>query len=164
MRKIILLPTMLLLTLLTFSCSTDPLNDETIDRSIPDFAPEAKTIEIKILELINQHRLSIGLNSLVNMIEIKAETYRHTNYMIENNRLSHDNIFVRKENLESSIGAIRMSENLAFGYTNAESLMNGWLSSPGHRDTIEGDFIATDISAKQDENGNWYYTSIFVRK
>jgi len=163
MKRPTLVPAVILLALFTFSCSTDPLED-TIDTTVSNFVPETKTIEIEILELINEHRLSIGLNDLEVMDRIKAEAFTHTDYMIENDDVSHANFFVRKTNLENTVGAVRVSENLAFGYTTAESVVNAWLNSEGHRANIEGQFTAFDISAEQDEDGKWYYTNIFVKK
>ena len=57
-----------------------------------------------------------------------------------------------------------MSENVAYGFTNAESVVNAWLNSEGHRHVIEGDFTNFDISAEKDEEGKWYFTNIFIKK
>lgn len=158
-----ILPAMVLIVLLSFSCSSNSIEDEVAEIT-SSFVPETKTIEIEILELINQHRINIGLPTLEDMSRIKAEAYTHTDYMIENEDVSHANFFRRKTNLENSVGAVRVSENLAFGYTTAESVVNAWLNSEGHRENIEGEFTASDISAEQDEEGKWYYTNIFVKK
>ena len=55
-------------------------------------------------------------------------------------------------------------ENVAYVYSSAESVVNAWLNSAGHRNIIEGDYTDFDISAEQDENGKYYYTNIFIRK
>ena len=48
--------------------------------------------------------------------------------------------------------------------SNAQSVVNAWLNSDGHRQNIEGDFTDFDISAEQNANGQWYFTNIFVKR
>ncbi|MEO8933436.1 MAG: CAP domain-containing protein, partial [Xanthomarina sp.] len=74
--------------------------------------PETKVVEIEILELINEYRLSKGLNSLESMATIKLQAYGHTSYMISNNNVSHDNFFQRKNYLVENAGANKVSENV----------------------------------------------------
>ena len=53
---------------------------------------------------------------------------------------------------------------MAYGYTQAESVVNAWLKSDSHRENIEGDFTNFDVSAEQNTDGDWYYTNIFIKK
>lgn len=159
-----LLPAMALIVLLSFSCSTDSLEEDKIESITSSFVPATKVIEIEILELLNDHRLSIGLNPLKNMSTIKAHAYGHTDYMIDKNEVSHDNFFSRKESLSNKTGASRVGENVAYAYSSSESVVNAWLNSEGHRNIIEGDYTDFDISAEQDDNGKYYYTNIFIKK
>ena len=53
-----LLPVMALIALLSFSCSTDSIEEDKVEAITSSFVPTAKVIEIEILELINNHRLS----------------------------------------------------------------------------------------------------------
>lgn len=164
MRKPTLLPLVVLFALFTFSCSTDNLEDTANSVNNNLVVPETKIIEIEIVELINDYRLSLGLNPLNNMDAIKSQAYTHTDYMIEHDNVSHDNFYQRKSYLISNVGANLVSENVAYGFTSAESVVNAWINSNGHRANIVGDYTDFDISAEQDANGNWYYTNIFVKK
>ncbi|GAA3582932.1 hypothetical protein GCM10022395_34050 [Snuella lapsa] len=150
--------------MLSFSCSTDSLDDQVEDITKNLVVPEPKPIEVEILELINNHRLSKGLNPLGNMNIIKSQAYTHTDYMVENNIVSHDNFYKRSNYLKSNAGAIKVSENVAYGYTSAQSVVNAWIKSEGHKENIEGDFSNFDISAEKNEEGKWYYTNIFIKK
>ncbi|WP_345007629.1 CAP domain-containing protein [Snuella lapsa] len=152
------------LAMLSFSCSTDSLDDQVEDITKNLVVPEPKPIEVEILELINNHRLSKGLNPLGNMNIIKSQAYTHTDYMVENNIVSHDNFYKRSNYLKSNAGAIKVSENVAYGYTSAQSVVNAWIKSEGHKENIEGDFSNFDISAEKNEEGKWYYTNIFIKK
>lgn len=149
----------------TFSCSPDDLEDDmTAALSEELIIPEAKLIEIEILELINEYRVSVGLTQLKTMDIVKYQAYSHTDYMIEQNNISHDYFYSRKAFLEAQAGAIAVQENVAYGYSYAESLVNAWINSDSHRATIEGDFTDFDISAEKNEDGVWFYTNIFVKK
>ena len=75
---------MALIAFLSFSCSTDSIEEDKIEAlTSSSYVPQTKVIEIEVLELLNNHRLSIGLNPLNNMSAIKAQAYGHTDYMID---------------------------------------------------------------------------------
>ncbi len=158
------LPALALIGLLSLSCSTDAVEENKIEALTQSFVPETKQIEIEILELINNHRISIGLNALNNLNTIKAQAYGHTDYMIKEQQVSHDNFFDRSRSLKSNPGATAVAENVAYAFSSAQSVVNAWLNSDGHRDVIEGDFTNFDISAEKDDAGKWYYTNIFIKK
>jgi uncharacterized protein YkwD len=158
------LPAMALLALVSFSCSTDAVEEGKIDAITTANAPQAKVIEIEILELINNHRISIGLNPLENMSTIKSQAYNHTEYMIDKSKISHDNFLQRSASLKNNPGALNVSENVAYAYSTSQSVVNAWLNSEGHRAVIEGDFTNFDVSAEKDVNGKYYYTNIFIKK
>ncbi|MFL0354473.1 CAP domain-containing protein [Xanthomarina sp. GH4-25] len=164
MKKPTLLPIMVLFALFTFSCSTDSLEETTNNVNTNLVVPETKVIEIEIVELINDYRISMGLNPLNNMSVIKSQAYTHTDYMIDHDNVSHDNFYQRKTYLINNAGANKVSENVAYGFTSAESVVNAWLNSEGHRANIEGDYTDFDISADQNSDGKWFYTNIFVKK
>jgi len=120
MKLFFKLPLLALFTVLTFSsCSTDSIDDKADAMELSLFSQEAKTIEVEILELINNHRLSLGLNPLAEMDVIKSVAYSHTDYMVDNDEVSHHNFFTRSNYLKSNAGAEKVSENVAFGYSSA---------------------------------------------
>lgn len=157
-------PLMVLIAILSFSCSTDSIDEKADAIELNLTTPDAKSIEVEILELINDHRISIGLNTLNEMPVVKSVAYSHTDYMVDNNEISHDNFYTRSDYLKANAGAKKVSENVAYGYTSAESVVKAWIKSEGHKANIEGDFSNFDISAEQGEEGKWYYTNIFIKK
>lgn len=158
------LPLLALLAILTFSCSTDSI-DEKADALVENLVvPPTKTIEVKILELINNHRLSLGLNPLGDLAIVKSVAYSHTDYMVDKDEISHDNFYTRSNYLKANAGAKKVSENVAYGYSKAESVVNAWIKSDSHRKNIEGDFTNFNISAEKNKDGKWYYTNIFIKK
>ena len=158
------LPLLVLLAFLSFSCSTENLDEDVNAITENLVIPSTKTIEVEILELINNHRLSQGLSPLGDMKVVKSVAFSHTDYMVDNDVVSHDNFFKRSTYLKENAGAKKVSENIAYGYTSAQSVVNAWLKSDGHRNNLEGDFTNFDISAEQNEEGKWYYTNIFIKK
>jgi uncharacterized protein YkwD len=159
------LPLLALMAILTFSsCSTEDFPVESIDAIALKNAPAPKEIEIQILELINEHRISMGLNPLHNMNIIKSVAFTHTDYMVEVNNVNHDNFFQRKISLEQNANAKKVGENVAYAFSTAESLVNAWINSDSHRENIEGDYTDFDVSAEQNKEGKWYYTNIFIKR
>ncbi|WP_167498075.1 CAP domain-containing protein [Flavobacterium resistens] len=120
--------------------------------------------ELETLKLINDYRVSIGLNALEPINHISAKCEEHNKYMIEKNVVDHNDFVARSENLEKVLGAKKVGENVAYNYKTSEAVVKAWLESPGHKENIEGNFthfgIAITVDAK---TGKKYYTNIFVR-
>lgn len=122
-------------------------------------------MEYQILSLVNEHRSSLGLESLKTLNLVSNEAIGHTDYMIDLGQVSHDNFDSRYQKLVKSVSATKMAENVAYGFGSAEAVVNAWIKSDGHRRNIESDqFTDFGISTKQDENGRNYFTHIFVKR
>jgi uncharacterized protein YkwD len=159
-----LLPFMAIVMALSFtSCSTDSI-DDSISYTELLIAPEAKQIEIEIMELINTHRINKGLNLLAQHNTVKAVASTHTEYMIQVDNVSHDNFFQRKQSLQVNANANNVSENLAYGFSSAEAVVNAWLNSPSHKENLEGNYTDFDVSAEQNNEGKWFFTNIFIKR
>lgn len=160
-----LLPIIALIAFFSFtSCSTDSMEDEALNAIEVPIAPQAKLIEIEIMELINAHRINEGLNALQNHNTVKAVASTHTDYMLEVENVSHHNFFLRKQSLQANASANVVSENVAYGFNSAQSVVNAWLNSSSHKDNIEGNYTDFDVSAEQDVEGKWYFTNIFIKR
>ncbi|MFD2824773.1 CAP domain-containing protein [Lacinutrix iliipiscaria] len=164
MKPSTLLPVLALFVIFLSSCSTDSIDDKAQNVNNDYVVPETKVIEVEILELINDYRLSAGLNPLTDLGVIKSQAFDHTDYMIQNSNISHDNFTNRRNFLTANAGARKVSENVAYGYSTASSVVAAWIASDSHRDAIEGDYTHFDISAEQDADGYWYFTNIFIKK
>ena len=133
--------------------------------SIPLGARTGAHIEIEILELINKHRKTVGLNPLEKMSAIKAQAYGHTDYMIEVGSVNHDNFNLRAQNLMNNAGAKKVGENVAYGFSSAKGVVNGWLNSPEHKSIIENpNYTHFGISTESNSEGRNYFTQIFISK
>lgn len=121
------------------------------------------SVSNKILDLVNEHRKSIGKSSLTLNCIAAELAVKHTKYMISKNDISHDNFNDRFQELQQRVNARSVGENVASGYATAESVMNAWLNSSGHKANIEGDFTHIGIAAVKNSQGRLYYTQLFYR-
>ena len=118
----------------------------------------------EIMILVNEYRTSLELEELkVDQGYASAYAVDHTQYMIDNNNLNHDNFNVRSEALKDR-GAISVGENVAYGYATAEAVVAAWIASDAHRKIIEGNFTHAGFGVMQSPEGLWYYTQLFYRK
>ena len=120
--------------------------------------------EIETMRLLNEYRLSIGLNSLERINHISYKCEEHNKYMIQNNVVDHNDFVARSTNMTNVLGAKRVGENVAYNYKTPEAAVRAWLDSPGHKENIVGDYTHFGLSVTTDPaTGKKYYTNIFVK-
>lgn len=155
-------PIALVFTLI--SCSKKASDDAVVDQTLVT-KYNYSADEAKLGQLINDYRVSIGLNPLemINHISFKSE--EHNTYMIDNNVVNHDFFDQRAENLIEVLGATKVGENIAFNFSTPEAALYAWLNSPGHKANIEGDYTDFGISISiSPTTGKKYYTNMFMKK
>ena len=158
-----ILPLAFVFTLI--SCSSNSTDDLVLPQAelIKDY--NYSPTELELADLINQHRASLGLNSLqiINHISFKSE--EHNEYMIAKNQINHDFFSERSQNIIQVLGAVKVNENIAYNYSTPNSVLHAWLNSAGHKANIEGSFTHFGISIKEDPaTGRKYFTNIFIKK
>lgn len=157
----------LILLLTMTSCTKDSLSNEQEDFSIDLTLARQNDSQFaqEVLVLINEHRVSIGLDLLTLGSEFScAYAVEHTNYMIGLSEINHDNFHTRSAALQSE-GAQQVGENVAYGYSSAENVVNAWLNSTSHRDNIEGNYTYSSFGIiKSDDNNTYYFTQLFYKE
>jgi uncharacterized protein YkwD len=125
--------------------------------------PSPTAYDDEILGLINAHRASIGKSALQKSQVIWEQANGHSRNMASGTvPFGHDGFSTRIAAIRAALGSGGSgAENVAMGYNSAAAVVNGWLSSSGHRANIEGNATRTGISAVQSSGGVWYYTQIF---
>ena len=122
-------------------------------------------IELALLNLVNDHRIKLGLTKLNRIGLISKEAESHSKYMVEKDVVSHDNFDIRTRNLFQNLGTINVGENVAYGYLTANGLINAWLASSDHRIIIENEnFTDFGVSAKLNASDRYYFTLILVER
>jgi len=134
------------------------------DSGISEPIPEARNVtavEIQLLDLVNDHRKSLGQSPLSFSQVAYSYASDHTDYMIAKGSINHDNFNIRASGIASEVNARAVSENVAKDYESAQKALQGWLASESHRNTMEGEFSHTAISVKENAEGTLFYTQLF---
>ena len=125
--------------------------------------PPVSHIEENVMNLVNEYRVSLGLN----ILEFDSIAYdfasEHTTYMVTEGRPSHDNFEFRSSNLSIKVNANYVSENVGRNFTTAESIVKAWIKSPTHKKVMEGNFTNTAVSINTDDQGVQYITQLFYK-
>jgi uncharacterized protein YkwD len=148
------------------SCSADDNAEETDNSTTPGTLITNYSYndsEIETMKLINDYRVSIGLNALERTNHISFKCEEHNKYMIANNVMDHSNFATRSQNIMLVLGAKSVAENVAYDYKTSAAVLKAWLDSPGHKANIEGDYTHFGLSVKTDAAGKKYYTNIFAK-
>lgn len=146
------------------SCTTDSQESngsESYNQKVMNYTYDAS--ELEAMQLINDYRLSLGLNPLQQINHISYKSEEHDNYMIANNVVNHNNFVARSENIISVLGAKRVGENVAYNYNSPKAVVQAWLNSPSHKENIVGDYTHFGIAIKTNPDGRKYYTNIFTK-
>jgi uncharacterized protein YkwD len=155
-----LLPIAIVFTLI--SCSSDS-SEDTVTPIVENFS--YSDTELDLMSKINDHRISVGLTPLEQINHISYKSSEHNDYMIENDVVGHQYFDQRATNIKQVLGAVNVSENVAYNFQSNEGVLNAWLLSDGHKENIEGDFTHFGISVKTNPtNGRKYYTNIFMKR
>ncbi|KAA5822335.1 CAP domain-containing protein [Algibacter amylolyticus] len=165
MKKLSLVLVILLLNISVLSCSVKEDVEIPEQYNATHIQMEYSQMDYEIAEIINDYRALKGLSKLNILVEASKEAFLHNLYMVEKGEASHDYFFERLENLKKNVNAKSVSENVGFGYSSAQSIVNAWLKSENHRKNIETpEFTDLGISSKEDQNGRHYFTNIFVKR
>ncbi len=122
------------------------------------------TFENETLTLINNYRVSIGLNALNKSDYISFKAEEHNNYMIANNVVNHNDFVARSEDIMKTLSAKYVTENVAYNYTTPKAVLDAWLASEGHKTNLEGNYTHFGLSVRENPTtGKKYYTNIFAK-
>jgi uncharacterized protein YkwD len=160
--KLLRLPFLVVILSFMYSCSTEDSNASQSPSIVLNY--EYSPLELETMALINNYRVSIGLNALEKVSYASHKSEEHDHYMIANNVVNHNDFVARSENIMKVLGAKSVSENIAYNYNSAKGAFDAWLNSEGHRENIEGNYTHFGISIRENPtNGKKYYTNIFVK-
>ncbi|EIA08826.1 CAP domain-containing protein [Flavobacterium frigoris] len=147
------------------SCSSDATEASPVEaksQAVVNYTYSAN--ELEAMKLINDYRVSVGLNTLEKINHISYKSEEHDNYMITNNVVNHDDFVARSENIIKVLGAKTVGENIAYNYSSPQAALNAWLNSPAHKQNIEGNFTHFGIAIRENPTtGKKYYTNIFAK-
>lgn len=138
--------------------------------SQPDFKPNNNSnlsqIEAEVIRLVNIERQKQGLSQfktssdLSNVARVKSEDMYRNNYFSHNSPKYGSPFDMMKS---FGINYTTAGENIAKGYNSAQSVVNGWMNSSGHRANIlNPSFNTIGVGAYTDSSGTIYWTQMFT--
>lgn len=124
----------------------------------------------QVVQLVNQHRASLGLAQLVVTTPLTSSAIWKSRHMAYYRYMQHNDpappVARTPGDRLLACGYPSTSagwgENIAYGYSSASAVMQGWLNSPGHRANIENpSFRAIGVAAAAASTGTLYWTQQF---
>jgi uncharacterized protein YkwD len=143
-----------LLSVATFSAA--PAAAAVVGDCIPAASWPANRADLgaEVVALVNAHRAQLGLQALVVSPTLSAAATWKARNMAAYGYMNHDDpgpLEARTANERIAACGYPLAEwgeDLASGYATAQAVVDGWLSSPGHRANIERpEFRATGVGA-----------------
>jgi uncharacterized protein YkwD len=133
-------------------------------------SPRYGATEGRILDLINAERRRQSLPRLVfneqldQMAQIQAQNMAHFQKMAHViPEASLPTLADRARYVAYPFG--RLAENVALGYPDAETVVEGWMTSKGHRANIlNSNLVETGIAMARSSAGGLYYCQVFGRR
>lgn len=121
--------------------------------------PINEIAENDVLLWVNWHRNNANLPPLKLDEQAKDHATQHTNYMLDEERISHDNFDIRANIINKAA-----AENVARAHGKVSWVVQNWMNSEGHKKNILGNYTHTGISVQKNVDGIDYYTQIFIKK
>lgn len=123
---------------------------------------------LETAQLVNGERQNAGLNKLEvdpelsRIAEIKAEDMVKNNYF-DHNSPTFGSPFDMAKEFDYSYSSF--GENIAYGYTTPESVVKGWMDSPGHKANIlHNGYTNIGVGTAKDSQGRIYWVHMFSSK
>jgi uncharacterized protein YkwD len=150
MRQFIILIT-LCLSLLQVTHAQPTQNDADIERGV--------------LIHITQYRHAHGLPPLTMDERISKQARQHSKDMAQHAMpFGHQQFKTRINTLYKQFKNVNGgAENVAYNYKDAQTVVANWVTSPGHKRNIVGQYNLTGIGIAKDSKGKIYYTQMFLR-
>lgn len=126
-----------------------------------------RAFQKQVIDLVNKERAAAGLsalaenNDLNNVATLKSEDMVKLNYFSHTSPTYGSPFDMMKQ---FNIRYTAAGENIAYGQSSPEEVMNGWMNSPGHRANIlNTNFTQIGVGIAQKANGQYVWTQEFSR-
>src|SRR5882762_10141234 len=136
----------------------------------PPNASRYGAAESRIFDLINAERRHQGLPALVYNAQLDRMAKIQAENMAYFQKMAHTLPEAQLPTLGDRAHYVgypfgRLAENVALGYPNAETAVQGWMNSSGHRHNIlDSSVEETGIGIARSSAGGLYYCQVFGRR
>ncbi len=126
--------------------------------------------EYEVLNLVNDERIEAGLQPLTWNDQLFNAARNHSSDMAVENYFSHTSLDGRSAGdriFDAGYDWQTYGENIAYGYTDPEAVMTGWMNSAGHRANIlNGSFCELGVGVAEHANSGYrlYWTQDFGKQ
>ena len=126
--------------------------------------------EARIFDLINAERQHQGLPALAYSSRLDRMAKIQATNMARLHKMSHTLPESSTPTLGSRAQFVgypfgRITENVALGYPNASTVVQGWMNSSGHRHNIlDSEVVETGIGIAKGSDGGLYYCQVFGKQ
>ena len=121
----------------------------------------------QVMSLINQHRAALGLGQLASSPSLSASAVWKARQMAATGAFGHDDVappVTRSvwDRIATCGYGFSAGENIAEGFPDAQSVVNAWLGSAGHKQNIEDpSYVVTGVGSATASNGMVYWVQDF---
>ncbi len=128
--------------------------------------PPMSQMEKEIIDATNEKRREHGIETLSADPMLMTAARQHSQNMARQQTLSHTldgkSVEARVKGLDYKYLAI--GENVSFNQPDAQSVVEGWMKSPGHRANIlNANYTQIGVGVTADDQGRQYFTQVFGR-
>lgn len=121
-----------------------------------DPSPGLRSDIFTVIDITNHYRANIGCGPLTIHDSLMGQAQGHSQYQSDTRNMHHSD---GPEEYPETF--YTWGENVAYGYPSARSVMDAWMSSPGHRENIENcefKYIGVGLAGHE----TLYWTQIFA--
>ncbi|MBE6083681.1 MULTISPECIES: CAP domain-containing protein [Tissierellales] len=125
----------------------------------------SNSVESEVVRLVNIEREKAGLQPLTQSSELSNVARLKSQDMADNNYFSHTSPTYGDPFTMMKTFGIKYStagENIAKGYSSAQTVMDGWMNSSGHRANILNSSFNKIGVGYVNKNGTTYWTQMFT--
>ena len=154
----------------TSSRSTAPAPEPTRSTQAPSGGGSGSTgsssVAGEVIRLVNIERQEAGCSALTSESRLEAAAQKHSELQAEQNSMSHQ--LPGEPSMGDRVTAQgyrwrNLGENVAAGYADAASVMDGWMNSPGHKANILNcAFQEIGVGLAKSSSGTRYWTQNFA--
>jgi uncharacterized protein YkwD len=149
------------------SCAAPP--SPSVPPAKPKGSPNVQAVEPshlveQVVEAHNARRAKAGLGPLVSNSLLEASAVEQARDMAERQKMSHkgsDGSSPFERMKRHGYNFVAAAENVAYGFDDVDSVMTGWIKSPGHRRNILGNFSEIGVGRAIARDGASYWCVTF---
>ncbi len=117
---------------------------------------------MQVAELVNRERENNGLPPLAYRSDLQPAADTRASELVSvfsHTRPDGSSCFTA---IDESISYLALGENIAYGHKNAETVVTGWMNSPGHRANILSDSFTGIAVGLVSDGGTKYWVQLFI--